>query len=213
MVICPGGSQCIEKKNSLTKKCYLVNNKVINEECEDESECVLGLTCRTSGGTKFNCLRPLRQGLCINSGRNCTREEWCICGENGGQNDCKAIYNPSCRESDTAKRWNNCWKDNNCPLERNMLIAFFIDIFQKETCLGKNCGDIPINYACCSLKSYEGLSYSPVGAYSLYCGNIAGTILPILIGVGLVISQIILVAILITYIVLRNRYKSNYGEY
>jgi len=201
------------KKKCSWKKCYLVGNKGLNEDCDDEFECALGLTCRSSGNLKNSCLRPLRLGLCINSGKNCTRDEWCICGEGGAQNDCKAIYNPSCRESETAKRWNECWKANNCPLEKNMLIAFFIDIFQKETCLGKNCGNIPQDYACCSLKSYEGVNFSPVGAYSLYCGNVAGTILPILIGVALLVSQIVLVALLITYIVLRNRYKSNYGEY
>jgi len=128
-------------------------------------------------------------------------------------NSCKAIVNSGCRESETAKRWNECWKQSNCPLERNMLIAFFVDIFQTETCLGKFCGYIPQNYACCNLKSYENVNWSPVGAYSLNCGNVVGTILAVLIGVGLVISQIVLVALLITYIVLRNRFKSNYGEY
>jgi len=195
------------------KKCYLVGFKGINEDCTDSTECALALTCRNSPANKFQCLRFLVDRTCPGAGQNCTRDDSCVCGENGGQNTCRAIVNSGCRESETAKKWNECWKFNNCPLERNMLIAFFVDIFQQETCLGKFCGHIPQNYACCNLKSYENVVYSPVGAYSLNCGNVVGTVLAVLIGVVLIISQIVLVALLITYIVLRNRFKSNYGEY
>jgi len=57
-VICKGGSQCIEKQNTVGKKCFQVGYKGIFEECTDSTECALALTCRLSApGGKFQCLR------------------------------------------------------------------------------------------------------------------------------------------------------------
>jgi len=214
-VICPGGSQCIEKTSvSPGKRCWRVGYKGINTDCVDSSECALALTCRKNTQGNFQCLRFLADRRCPNSGnQNCTRDQYCICGDGGAQNTCKQIVNSGCRESETAVRWNDCWRSNNCPLERNMLIAFFVDVFQPETCLGKSCGNIPTDYSCCNLKPYEGAIWSPVAAYPINCGSPIGSVLAVLLGVGFVVSQIVLIALLITYIVLRNRYKSNYGEY
>jgi len=178
-----------------------------NDECLDSSECLIGLGCR---GNPSRCQLAITSN-CPKSPRNCTFNEICVCGSS--ENECRTSFQGGCRDNDIARKWNECWKQNNCPLETNLLLAFFVDVFQRETCLGKNCGTIAEGWACCRFKSFEGLEFTPAGAGNLPCGNIAGTILPILLGITIIISQVVLIALLITYVVLRNRYKSNYGEY
>jgi len=210
MVMCPGGTMCIERRSSPGEKCLKVYNKGFNEECEDDYNCAYGLSCT---GFPRQCRRVV-DGLCPNSGnKNCTRDEICVCGESGQPNECKPSFGSQCGETQTMLRWNSCWERNNCPLERSMFLAFYIDIFQKETCLGKFCGDIPQSFICCRLKSFEGLNWTPAGASSLFCGSPAGPIFSVLLGIGLIVSQVVLVAGIITYIYFRNRFKSNYGEF
>jgi hypothetical protein len=134
--MCVGGTQCLKKDNE--RKCYPVQNKLIGQECSYDEECVLsGLSCQNKLCTRV----PQRPEPCPNSekGTNCTRDEVtderCVCGEGNEKDKCLAQRNNACfgiTLENTLYKWSQCWKDNNCPLEKSWTTAFFVDSMQTE---------------------------------------------------------------------------------
>lgn len=169
MIICPGGTRCLQVRNSTI--CREVYNKKQGEQCTDGQDCYPSLVC--SGG---KCVDRFVGGMqdtpCTGAGRNCSSamNERCVC-VNGEQPSCKQTGNTGCSFNNAVVEWTDCWRRSNCHWERNMFTAMLTEMFEKDTCMGQNCGHIPRQALCCRNNGYNGVVYSQASLGPLQCSN------------------------------------------
>jgi len=192
-IICPGGSRCNTRQGNVTI-CRNVYSKRSGEACDTSEDCYQSFLCR--GG---KCVDRFVGGVndmpCTGS-RNCssTANEQCVCIE-GQQASCQQTANPGCSFTNTMIEWTDCWRRSNCHFERNVFTAMQTETFQKETCMGQSCGNIPRAAFCCRNNGYSGKFYSQANIDPFQCSG--GGSSSVLTGVFVVIVLIFITGIFV----------------
>jgi len=209
-IMCGSGTQCIRRTDTGPYACEKVGQKNIDDECDFETDCIWPSRCRN----RKCVLDSIADITCVGS-RNCTRgqiTESCVCGENGAANTCQKSENDNCNPTKTTWDWRNCWAENNCPYEKSILTALLTDPFQKETCMGKYCGHIPLNYLCCIWSGYDYIKFSVGSTLILPCSSAGSIVLILSILTFIFCSTLIITVIVAVVIILLRRRKTNTFE-
>jgi len=183
MVICKGGLKCMGPYQR--KACFQYRNGDVGTPCSWERDrsqaCKFGLVCGFDGKCG-NYLEMYPSYQCNGSPKNCTfaGDEGCIC-DGALKSVCKKTSDATqCGFNKVATDYRNCLARFNCAYEKNFLNSWTLDIFDRDSCMGKNCGNLARNLMCCAFDKYNTERYSYYQIGPLGC-NVSGILITLLI--------------------------------
>lgn len=204
MVICEAGTFCTTTQQNISlSTCKPIYYRKDGESCSVNMDCYFGYRCFNSKCERW----PQNDIPC--SPRNCSSRnyEQCVC--DGSNSVCRATANSNCDYIKAVGDWTDCWRKFNCHWERNVLNALLTEIFQPETCMGKNCGWIPRSNLCCRYRDFDYTSYSDSNSRPIGCGSTSALNVVLVVLILLVVSIIVVVAtVLGIYLWQRRRQQS-----
>jgi len=184
MVVCKGGLKCMGPYQR--KACFKYRAGDVGYPCNWDRDrnqaCKFGLVCGFDGkcGNYFD-VYPSYQ--CNGAKRNCTfaGDEGCICDSSPNSATCKKTTDVTqCGFNRVANEYRDCLSRNNCAYEKNFLLSWTLDVFDGDSCMGKNCGGLSRTLMCCAFEKYNTERYSYYQIGPLGC-NISGILITLLI--------------------------------
>jgi hypothetical protein len=157
--------------------------------------------------------------VCKGAQTNCSivDEEVCICF--GREPSCLRISDfGECGFIESANEFRKCIADNNCAYERDLFRSWELNVLDRNTCIGRYCGDIVLRTVCCAVKDYVAIKYSdanigPLNCYSDNTGlNVVLALLFIFIGAVIVVGVVAIVFVVV-YLIIKRRKQQEYFTY
>lgn len=150
------------------KACISYRSGKVDSPCswnrEGNDDCEFGLVCNvdtrkcqsTRQYPKYTCLgvQNITNTLCDVMGQDC------ICPANSATNvppTCKTTSNMmQCDYDGFRRKYRDCMVANNCAYEKNFGLSVMVDALSRNTCMGRNCGQLARDYICCAFNGYSG---------------------------------------------------------
>jgi len=222
-VMCLGGLKCSGPVGR--KKCISWRQGGKGASCNYERDrsaaCRFGLSCNSRTNVCEDYYADYPDYPCINSPRNCSyiKEESCIC-QGRGQATCLVTLGfNKCNSAVAANAYRDCMAQYNCAFEPDILLAWELNVLDRETCTGRYCSNIVQQTSCCAMDGFGDLKYSAANIGPLSCGSNPGlaiflVLLFMCIGFVLVVGIIvIIIAGVFIYLKKKNSYVNLTDSY
>eukprot|EP01080_Neovahlkampfia_damariscottae_P003746 gene3746-6634_t len=202
-ILCPIGTACTKNK-----KCEKIGKKVKGDICIEDIECIGIYSCMKSENENVKrCGYHIIDDLpCGN--RNCSSSmgEACFCinNQNGTKESvCKIhdIQQDACNYTQYAIDYQQCWKDNGCPLDfyqkENGTISFLTEAIPNGSCMSEKCGHILRQLLCCSNSLISGGIHEKLNYFPLSCDETPSLLIPAIIIFSITMVTIVISSLLI----------------
>jgi hypothetical protein len=184
-IMCPPGTACF------SETCELIGSKGIGEECNFDSECVGLFKCYASSQNETKICQGYEalQSCGDNTTCSLTNGEFCICDHSNNKTEgvCKVsdVGQVACGYAEVAKEYQQCWKENGCPLDLYQKVygtlSFFTESIPNGSCMSEKCGHILKKLFCCVNQMIKNLPHEKMNYFPNKCDEFPSLLIPVIV--------------------------------